>query len=382
MCRVIDRWMSAARPLCSLLILVGLGWLAACDSGRPPTATTMPTAPSGESSGPPGPGPASPGQTPRDPVSLPDSYYVDPSGNDEADGRTPATAFATIGRALDVVVAGQTVRIRPGTYTESTRVSLHGQSGRPIRVTGDGGRPVLSGGRRLSFGLWLEDSEHVTVDNIEIRDFTDIGLVAVLSRGVQLGHLVVHHNGFRPTIGWVEGYGLHLDESTEVTVEASDVHHNGPDPRTPTTVGTGINCFAIHDSIIRNNRSHGNNGGGILIEDSTNVLVEGNQIDGNDLDVSVDEWWDGGIWLDGGRQVTIRNNVLRENLGPGIEISDEDRQAPTGYVLENNVSTGNYFGIFIWNFGTTSFPPPSILQRSGNQFTGNSRRDVWIEPWR
>ena len=88
-------------------------------------------------------------------------------------------------------------------------------------------------------------------------------------------------------------------------------------------------------------------GAGILVEDSTNVLVEGNTIFDNDLDVTADEWWDGGIWLDGGRDVTIRNNVFRNNRGPGIEFSDEDIQRPRGYVLENNISTGNYFGSYI-----------------------------------
>ena len=120
-------------------------------------------------------------------------------------------------------------------------------------------------------------------------------------------------------------------------------------------------------------------GGGILVEDSTGVLVEGNQIFDNDLDVSADEWWDGGIWLDGGSNVTIRGNTFTNNRGPGIEISDEDIQRPFGYVLENNTSTGNYYGIYIWNFGSTDFPPDSVLRRSGNTFSGNSRQDVWIE---
>ncbi len=105
-----------------------------------------------------------------------------------------------------------------------------------------------------------------------------------------------------------------------------------------------------------------------------------NRIWGNDLDVSLDEWWDGGIWVDGGRDVKVIANRFEDNLGPGIEISDEDCQSPTGYVLKRNVSTGNYFGIFVWNFGTTDFPDESILELQGNDFGGNSRQDVWIEP--
>ena len=214
---------------------------------------------------------------------------------------------------------------------------------------------------------------------LEIRDYRDIGLRVVLSDQITLDRLRVHHNGFSPSIFEVEGYGLDLDESSNLTVENNEVYHNGPDPRTPISVGTGINGFAISQSVIRNNRSYDNIGGGILVEDSTGVLVEGNQIFDNDLDVSADEWWDGGIWLDGGSNVTIRGNTFTNNRGPGIEISDEDIQRPFGYVLENNTSTGNYYGIYIWNFGSTDFPPDSVLRRSGNTFSGNSRQDVWIE---
>ncbi|MCH7586072.1 MAG: hypothetical protein IH941_13100 [Acidobacteria bacterium] len=42
--------------------------------------------------------------------------------------------------------------------------------------------------------------------------------------------------------------------------------------------------------------------------------------------------------------------------------------------------SADYFGIFIWNFGTDDFPSPEVLTLEGNDFTGNERLDVWIEP--
>ncbi|MFC1853488.1 right-handed parallel beta-helix repeat-containing protein [candidate division CSSED10-310 bacterium] len=185
-------------------------------------------------------------------------------------------------------------------------------------------------------------------------------------------------------IDWeLEGYGIHVDWTTDVTIENNNVYRNGPNPQIfpQFLMGTGINTFGLANAVIRNNRSHHNTGGGILVEDSINILVENNEIYENDLDASIDEWWDGGIWVDGGHDVTIRNNVFRNNLGPGIEISDEDFQEPYGYVLENNVSTLNYYGIFIWNFGTNDWPDESIIRNINNQFTGNTIKDVWIEDW-
>jgi len=176
----------------------------------------------------------------------------------------------------------------------------------------------------------------------------------------------------------IEGYGIQVEDSKNVLVEDNDVFRNGPDPQIfpDYMMGAGIDTFGNHNCTIRNNHSHDNIGGGILVEDSFDVLVEGNRVDGNDLDVSADEWWDGGLWLDGGARVTIRDNIFFNNKGPGIEISDEDKQHPVGYVLQNNKSYQNYYGIFIWNFGTNDWPASNIISSSGNSFTDNSRKDV------
>lgn len=77
--------------------------------------------------------------------------------------------------------------------------------------------------------------------------------------------------------------------------------------------------------------------------------------------------------------MTVRNNIFRDNKGPGIQISDEDDQEPYGYVLDGNTSTRNYYGIYIWNFGTTGLPPENILRMSNNQIYGNTRQDIWIQ---
>jgi len=75
----------------------------------------------------------------------------------------------------------------------------------------------------------------------------------------------------------------------------------------------------------------------------------------------------------------VENNIFRDNLGAGIEISDEDDQHPAGYILQNNISTNNYYGIYIWNFGSTDWPDAAIINHHGNQFTDNLIQDVWIQ---
>ena len=305
--------------------------------------------------------------------------YVSTDGDDGNDGSSVATAFRTLRQALRTAAPGDTVRVLPGTYAETVKSRVRGRADAPILIVGYGGRPVFTGERRLRYGLWLEESQYIVVERLEFRDYTDIGLLVVLSSHVTLRKLKVRGNGFDPRINWVEGYGIHLDESTDLLVVNNRVFDNGPNPRPWNGAGTGINGYMMTRAIIRNNRSFRNHGGGILVEDSVDVLVRRNRIYENDLDVSADEWWDGGIWLDGGRDVRLIGNIIETNLGPGIEISDEDCQSPTGYVVKDNVSIGNYYGIFIWHFGTTDFPPSEILEMSGNTFADNTRLDVWIE---
>ena len=243
------------------------------------------------------------------PATQTNSLYVSPTGDDAADGRAPDTAVRSIATALGRVRPGETVRVLAGVYHESITTTLRGTPAARITVTGEWGRAILTGERQLPTGIWCDECAHVTFRNLEFRDYTDVGLLAVLSDDIRISNLSVHDNGFAPTISWVEGYGLHLDESSRLTVENNQVFRNGPNPRPWNMAGTGINGHAMRQSVIRNNWSYNNAGGGILVEDSVEVLVEGNRIYGNDLDVSADEWWDGGIWLDGGRDVTLRSNV-------------------------------------------------------------------------
>ena len=315
--------------------------------------------------------------TPAAPNEI-DTVFVAPDGDEVARG-TAEAPVRSLERALEILLPGGTVVLADGIHRSGHH--LTGITG--VTITGMPGS-ILDGGGVEPLGIYCEGCKDVIIENLEIRGFTDIGVGASNSTGVTFRGLHVHGNGNTvQLVDWeLEGYGIHVDFSSTVTIEFNDVHNNGPDPPVPPDriLGTGIDTFGNTDVAIRGNSSHENHGGGILVEDSFRVVVEDNEVFGNDLDASIDGWWDGGMWLDGGGDIIVRGNVFRNNKGPGIEISDEDGQSPTGYVLTDNASTGNYYGIFIWNFGTDEFPPPEILTLDGNDFTGNDRLDIWIEP--
>ncbi len=325
-------------------------------------------------------------------ISSQAEYFVSPNGNDNNDGQSSNSAFRTLQKALNTVLPGQTILILPGTYNESITLENIGSPVGAITIKGEtnpttasgsvaSGTAILDGQNSSLYSLWCENCENLVFENLEIRNYTDMGIGTYLCSNIIYRNLKVYNNGFAVQLrDWeLEGYGIQVDVCTNVIVEGCEAFRNGPNPQLDILMGTGINTYGCRDLIIRNNYSYENTGGGFLVEDGINVVFENNTASDNDCDASVEEWWDAGLWVDGGYNVIIRNNTFTGNLGAGIEISDEDFQSPYGYVLENNTSTGNYFGIYVWNFGTTDWPPETILQRSGNIFSGNTRQDVWIQ---
>ena len=312
-------------------------------------------------------------------------YYVSNSGDDENIGTTEGSAFKTIAKALSTVKPGGAVRILSGVYHESIGLESCGSLAAAITIEGYNATPTLDGENNKPIGLYFEKSNNYIVKNLKIINYTDIGIGFSLGKDLLLTDLEIAENGHAIQLkDWeLEGYGIDVDYSENIEISNCNVYKNGPDPQIipDYIMGTGINTYGNTNVLIKNNKSYNNIGGGILVEDSYDVIVEDNEVYGNDLDASIDEWWDGGLWLDGGANVIVRNNYFHDNLGPGIEISDEDKQNPTGYQLIDNISTNNYYGIFIWNFGTNDWPPESVIRREGNDFSGNSISDVWIVDW-
>jgi hypothetical protein len=65
-------------------------------------------------------------------------YYVSQAiGIDINDGLTPASPFATIGAAVDLAVAGDTVYVGPGEYAERVVLAASGTSGNTIKFLAD-----------------------------------------------------------------------------------------------------------------------------------------------------------------------------------------------------------------------------------------------------
>lgn len=319
-----------------------------------------------------------------------DDVYVSPAGDDTNAGTSVAAPFATLGYALCNLQPGQTLHVLPGIYKESVILGVFGTADAPIAIVGEpeGDRlPVLDGEGQRSYGIALVESVNVSVENLEFRNFNDAGLYVLTGADITIRNNRFMDNG-RASIepdSEGEGFGVNVDGTARVVIEGNEAAGNGPNEERVARyiLGTGINTFELRDAVIRGNYSHDNIGGGILVEDSETVLVEDNRVADNELDANGD-YWDGGIWVDGGRDVVLRANTIMGNHGPGIEISDEDVQYPAasvGYVLAANQVTDNLYGVYVWNFGQCPLPPEDALRLEGNTIEGNTDQDWLCDEW-
>jgi parallel beta-helix repeat protein len=354
-----------------LLALAALLFGAGC--ARQPEPGPIPPSTAAESEPIPPSGPAESG---------PADIYVSPDGEDQASGRSAEDALFSISRALELVSAGERVLILPGVYSETLSLWQFGDPSAPITISGVPGETVLDGGRELATGLWCEACRGLVVEKLVVRNYTDAALVILYSESIVVRDLLVSDSGFEPQLeDWqFEGYGIDVESSSRVQVERNRVTRIGPNPQRPGhMLGSSIVAYDCHECVIRGNTIWENTGG-MVVEDSISVLVEGNLLFDNDLDATAEFWWDGAIWLDGGQDVTLRGNTIRDNLGPGLQISDEESAGPTGYVLEDNLVTGNLIGLYLWGFGTSDLPGEPVLRARGNQITGNTLVDVYVSP--
>ncbi len=318
-----------------------------------------------------------------------DNIYVSPSGNDKNSGLSAEDALGTLAYAICNLEPGQTLNLMPGTYHESVILGAFGAPDQPITIQGtnlkDQG-PILEGDSKRTMGIALVESTNFVVQNLTFQNYTDEGLQILES-----SHITIRNNRFidngRASIdpdADEEGFGLNVDGCSHILIEGNQALGNGPGEERwkDFVLGTGINTYEMTDSIIRDNFVSNTIGGGVLVEDGDNVLVENNRIENNELDANGD-YWDGGIWVDGSTGVTLRGNIIRDNHGPGLNLSDEDVQYPdasTDYIIENNIITGNLFGVYVWNFGKCPAPDDAV-RFLDNQIEDNLEQDIWCNTW-
>lgn len=229
------------------------------------------------------------------------AYYVRKTGNDSNGGKSPASSFATIGKAAGVACAGDTIYVGAGVYNESGILpASSGSSGGYILYmadtsgakTGDAGPVVIDAIGKPDFGVFTPNG----VSYIIFDGFT-------VMRGAT--HGVIVKSGAR-----------------DVIIRNIVTHSNGAD-------GLAVNNADNVQFI--NNLSYANAGGGIELDKGRGVTIRNNTLYSNA---------DRGIRIEGvSINATLRNNVINQNVLGGIKLAAD---SVAGYSGNYNLNTDGY----------------------------------------
>ncbi|MFI6815917.1 right-handed parallel beta-helix repeat-containing protein [Nonomuraea sp. NPDC050328] len=102
------------------------------------------------------------------------TYYVDPAGDDTADGRTPATAWKSLGKVnAQTFQPGDTVGFKAGgQWTGQLAPKGSGTSAEPITITsyGTGTKPLIAGGGAVDAAVKLQNQHDIVVSGLEVTN--------------------------------------------------------------------------------------------------------------------------------------------------------------------------------------------------------------------
>lgn len=287
------------------------------------------------------------------------TFWVEPppAGSD-ANAGTSAQPWATLQHAADQVAAGDTVRVRAGTYA-GFHLTTSGTSGAAITFRADAGAvPRVVGDNAVTpDAINLEGASFVVIDGFRVESATRAGIRAVLCEQVTIrrnhcaangrwgiftgfcddlliednettGSVLEHgiytsNSGDRPVIRrnriWSNhANGIHMNGDisqggdgviTDALVEANVIWDNGAGG------GSGINMDGVQDSLVRNNLIYDSHASGISVfRQDGGAASNGNRILNNTVVVAGDGRWALNI-QNASTGTIVRNNTLWSDHG-------------------------------------------------------------------
>jgi len=255
------------------------------------------------------------------------TYYVATNGSDSAPG-TLSAPFATLQKAVDLANPGDTIYMRGCTYAAPTQVHIgrNGSSAAYVNLFNYPGEvPVLDGSGNTNASAAVIVLDNVSwwhLKGLEVRNGSGWGIYV---RGTTTNDILelcnVHHN---LRLG-ESGGGINVENASNILILNNDTHNNG---HIGSEGGSGITIGGSSGSgnVIRGNRIYHNNDNGLALWNAYNVLVENNWSFENGYDDS---------------QGTLIHYPPGD--GPGYKLGGSGSSVDGAHIVRNNLAWKNYY---------------------------------------
>ena len=290
------------------------------------------------------------------------TWYVRKSGSNSNSGTSPSSAYLTISKAEDMVIAGDTVYVGAGTYAENVKIQRSGSSGAYISFiadstgtyTGDAGDVIIDGTNSRNRGIESKDRSYLRIVGFHVKRTKKYGIKVEKADHVAVESCRIYDNQER---------GIEFKKAYSCDITDCHVYSNGK---------TGIKLEAEKErpgSTITRCLVYGNGEEGIkvkLAEDTTADVVnclcyantkDGIEVEGNDhgsasiYNNTLVGNQEKGIEIKHG-SVTLRNNIIAFNKDLGLK--------------KNSGSCSSDYNLFWGN-------KESLAENWSNQIDGTSR---------
>jgi Divergent InlB B-repeat domain/Right handed beta helix region len=295
------------------------------------------------------------------------TYYVATDGDNSNSG-TVSMPWETIQYAMNQLSAGDTVYVRGGVYNELVIVTVSGSevAGSVMLSSYPGETAIIDGtGLQVDYEqalISLYNISYVTINGFELRNsMTDnknvlpVGIyVSGYGTEIKLLNNMIHHieqgNEANGNAHGIAVYGDSVTPITDITVAGNTIRNCKLGWSESLTLNGNINGFIIKDNIVHDNDNIGIDligweGTAPADDQARNGIVSGNtvyNITSVDNAAYGGERAAGGIYVDGGRDIIIENNLIYQ-CDIGIEVGCEHKnKLVENITVRNNLIFRNY----------------------------------------
>src|SRR6185295_3582489 len=251
------------------------------------------------------------------------TYYVSNLGSNNNNGLSALTAFLTLQHASDIVTAGDSVAVLPGTYTGLYQTTS-GTASQRIVFAAQSGAVITQPNANTDDGINLEGASYITIEGFKVFGMPRTGI-----RTVTNDHVIIRNN----VCDSCEVWGILTGFSDYILIE------NNTCTRAVEQHGIYFGNSADYP-VIRSNLCWGNNDCGIHMNGDASLggdgIISYGLVENN---ICYDNGVGGGsaINCDGVQHTIIQNNLLYNNHASGISLFRIDGGGGSSFnVVVNN----------------------------------------------